>query len=127
MSPLATTTPATSFTLLEPAPTEQAASAARRRPWLALVVVHCIGLAIAAVLFFIAAVAEGTAGEHFGNLAAGWVMAGVVVVPLTTFITAIWWYWKRNREPLPPRPEPRPYDGLPVTASSLQREPTSSM
>ncbi|MGO2110384.1 MAG: hypothetical protein ACTH31_02105 [Pseudoclavibacter sp.] len=95
----------------------------RINPWLVLVVIHAIGVAVTAVLFGIAAIVEGEGGRAAMEAAAGWAMAGVVIAPLITLVTVLWWYWGREREPLPARPEPKPYDSLPVTLSSLHRSP----
>lgn len=97
----------------------------RTNPWLVMVVIHAIGLGVTAALFVVAAVTEGAGGAQAHAMATGWAMAGIVLAPLVTMATVWWWYSGREKEALPARPEPKPYDGLPATTSSLQRVPAS--
>ncbi|GGA63206.1 hypothetical protein GCM10011490_12220 [Pseudoclavibacter endophyticus] len=92
----------------------------RTTPWIMLIVIHAIGVAVTAILFTLAAIVEGEGGRAAMEAAAAWAMAGVVLAPLITLVTALWWYWDGGREPLPSR-EQKPYGDLPVRLSSLQR------
>lgn len=96
----------------------------RRRvnPWLVMTIIHAVGLGVTALLFLLAAITEGEGGAQAHELASGWAMAGVVLAPLITLLTVWWWYSGREKEALPARPEPKPYDNLPAP-SSLSRRP----
>lgn len=95
-------------------------------PWLVMSIIHGIGALVTLGLFAMAAITESVFGIQAQSLAAGWALAGVVLAPLITLATAIWWISGRQKEALPVRPEPKPYDGMPATATSLQRVPASA-
>lgn len=95
----------------------------RVNPWLVLIVVNAIGLLVTAAMFLVAALVDGSGGAAAHAAGTALVMAGVVIAPVTTIITVLWWYWGREREALPARPAPGPYDNLPSNVSSLQRSP----
>lgn len=95
----------------------------RVNPWLVLIIIHATGLTITAALFAIAAIVDGAGGQAAHEAGTALVMSGVVLAPLVTIVTALWWYWAGEREALPAKPEPKPYDGMPATVSSLQRTP----
>lgn len=99
------------------------APARRVNPWLVMIIIHAIGLGVTACLFVLAAVTEGAGGAQAHEMATGWAMAGVVLAPLITLLTVWWWYSGREKEALPAKPEPKPYDNLPTTTSSLERVP----
>ena len=103
--------------------TASAAPTAPRRanPWLVMTIIHGVGLAVTLLLFLTAAVTERVGGLDAHALAAGWAMAGIVLAPLITLGTVLWWYSGRQKEALPARRAARPYDDLPVTATALRR------
>lgn len=94
----------------------------RVNPWIVMTIIHVVAILVTIALFIMAAVsAETDFGPHAREIVAAWVMAGVVLAPLVTAITAIWWISGRRKEAVPARPEPKPYDSLPTTTSSMHR------
>ncbi|KAB1660262.1 hypothetical protein F8O01_02725 [Pseudoclavibacter chungangensis] len=87
-----------------------------------MTIIHGVAVVITVALFIVAAVAAETDfGPHAREIVAGWVMAGVVLAPLVTAITAIWWISGQPKEAIPARPEPGPYAVLSTATSSMER------
>lgn len=94
----------------------------RVNPWIVMTVIHGVAVVITVALFVFAAVAAETdLGPHAREIVAGWVMAGVVLAPLVTAVTALWWISGRPKEAVPARPEPGPYASLSTATSSMER------
>lgn len=91
----------------------------RNAPWVVLIVVHAIGLTITATLFVVAAITEAGGGQAAHAAATAWAMTGIVVAPVITLVTVLWWYWGKEREQLPPAPAPKPYDDLPTRMPTM--------
>lgn len=93
----------------------------RNAPWVVLIIVHALGLTITATLFVVAAITEAGGGQAAREAATAWTMTGIVVAPLVTLVTVLWWYWGAEREHLPAKPAPKPYDDLPARLPSMHR------
>lgn len=91
----------------------------RNAPWVVLIVVHALGLTVTATLFVVAALTEAGGGAAAHQAAAAWTMTGIVVAPVVTLVTVLWWYWGKEREHLPVKRAVKPYEDMPTRLPSV--------